>query len=360
MQHGGGGRLARIAVQTQVHLHACNLHPRRHIHLQFYGIPGQAQILRAAGFPDVVAVAGISVHIDPVDFRLDHLPAEIHRVQRLAGGGTVHRPLHAQFIAAAHRKDKAAGRVAAVGPGGHIVQLRFISATHRQPGGHTVPGGAGRDLHHHRHPAFVHVSVQLIQRLPAPVRHGGLTHPQRVAQLRNLGAQVCLLCVIVALRGLVVLVQRVDLPLILQRHSGQQPRQNQECGPARAAPQTAATLFLGIAGREQIPHGVQRHCRCRGRARLRSQQGIHAGAQLGRQRLQIIQPRQSGVLLPLAQRLTADADFLGQRLLTEPLCLAGRLNVLPQCHILALFPCCSDKILPQSVVKCQQVECTKR
>ena len=158
----------------------------------------------------------------------------------------------------------------------------------------------------------------------------------------------------------VILVQRVDLPLILQRRSGQQPRQHKEGRARGTAPQPAAALFLGIAGGQQVPQGVQRHGGGSRAFSLCAQQRVHAGAQLRRQRLQIVQPGQGGVLLPLAQRLPADADFFGQRLLTHSLCLARGLDVLSQCHCLALFPLCSDKILPQPVVKCQQVECTKR
>ena len=78
------------------------------------------------------------------------------------------------------------------------------------------------------------------------------------------------------------------------------------------------------------------------------------------QRLQIVQPGQGGILLPLAQRLAADADFFSQCLLAHPLRPARILDILPQCHTLALFPLFSDMILPQNMVKYQQVKLTKR
>ena len=61
-----------------------------------------------------------------------------------------------------------------------------------------------------------------------------------------------------------------------------------------------------------------------------------------------------------AQRLAADADFFSQCLLAQPLRPARILDILPQCHTLALFPLFSDMILPQNVVKYQQVKLTKR
>ena len=61
-----------------------------------------------------------------------------------------------------------------------------------------------------------------------------------------------------------------------------------------------------------------------------------------------------------AQRLAADADFFSQSLLAQPLRPARILDILPQCHTLALFPLFSDMILPQNVVKYQQVKLTKR
>ena len=73
-----------------------------------------------------------------------------------------------------------------------------------------------------------------------------------------------------------------------------------------------------------------------------------------------VQPGQGGILLPLAQRLAADADFFSQCLLAQPLRPARILDILPQCHTLALFPLFSDMILPQNVVKYQQVKLTKR
>ncbi len=94
-----------------------------------------------------------------------------------------------------------------------------------------------------------------------------------------------------------------------------------------AAPQPAAALFLGIAGGQQVPQRVQRHGG-HGGVGLCAQQCVHAGAQRRRQRLQIVQPGQGGVLLPLAQRLAADADFFGQCLLAQSLCLARVLDVL--------------------------------
>ena len=91
-----------------------------------------------------------------------------------------------------------------------------------------------------------------------------------------------------------------------------------------------------------------------------SPQRVHADAQRRSQRLQIVQPGQGGILLPLAQRLAADADFFSQCLLAQPLRPARILDILPQCHTLALFPLFSDMILPQNVVKYQQVRLTKR
>ena len=107
----------------------------------------------------------------------------------------------------------------------------------------------------------------------------------------------------------VILVQCVDLPLILQRRSGQQPRQHKEGRARGTAPQPVAALFLGIAGGQQIPQGIQRHGGGSRAFSLCPQQRVDADAQLGGQRLQIVQPRQGGVLLPLAQRLPAETDF---------------------------------------------------
>ena len=52
--------------------------------------------------------------------------------RRLVGGHAVSRPLHAQFIGAAHRKNDTVRRKAAVGRGRHFVQLRIVAAAHSQ------------------------------------------------------------------------------------------------------------------------------------------------------------------------------------------------------------------------------------
>ena len=202
--------------------------------------------------------------------------------------------------------------------------------------------------------------MQLVHGQPAPVQNRGLAHPDGVLQFRNLRRQLRLLGGVAGLDGRIVLVQRADLPLILQRHARQQPGQYDERRAPGTAPQAAAALFLGIAGGQQVPQRVQRHGGHGGVGVLRAQQCVHADAQRRSQRLQIVQPGQGGILLPLAQRLAADADFFSQCLLAQPLRPARILDILPQCHTLALFPLFSDMILPQNMVKYQQVKLTKQ
>ena len=70
--------------------------------------------------------------------------------RRLVGGHAVSRPLHAQFIGAAHRKNDTVRRKAAVGRGDHFVQLRIIPAARPrrcpapQPAPADCPARAGR------------------------------------------------------------------------------------------------------------------------------------------------------------------------------------------------------------------------
>ena len=180
--------------------------------------------------------------------------------------------------------------------------------------------------------------MQLVGGQPAPVQHGGLAHPHGVLQFGDLRRKFCLLGRVAGLDGRIVLVQRGDLPLILPGHRRQQPGQDNDRRAPGAAPQSAAALFLGVAGGQQVPQCIQRHGRRGGVGLLCAQQGIHAGAQFGRQHLQIVQPRQGGVLLPLAQGLAADADALGQCLLAQALGPACCLDILPQCHRLTCFP----------------------